>query len=325
MSMLRINIIELGCFLLLILNIAVTPGSNHHIIIANIRQLAGFRSQFVVLQDNRKNRLDLKEGEDLTHTRVHSTAETQVGIGELVLFSRCGESIGVKFVRILECGRKSHGNSRRDNHNVVFGYVVSLSIDSDTSVLHDLTEQHDESGAHSECFTHTVMQEFHLMNIIQFQGVLVVELFLFFHDSLQNSGIVQEEEKSPGAGRAGSVLSRKEQGNQQTRHFFLCNRRPVLVFDIHKEAQNISSIGSFRMFSAFLDYFSKKFDQLLACLVTSEVFRCRSTTPQDCQRCQSFIQVMIQGLKLGKHMFSHIISVQASRGSQNGELTQGLI
>mmetsp|Transcript_11236 Transcript_11236/g.28448 ORF Transcript_11236/g.28448 Transcript_11236/m.28448 type:complete len:250 (-) Transcript_11236:616-1365(-) len=249
---------------------------------------------------------------------MHTATESQICVWGFVLLTGWKISVRIEGVGVLESSIESHRYSRRYSHNIVLRNAMGLSVHGNSRVLHDLTKQHDERGAHAKCFTHAVVQQAHLLDIIQLQNIVASKFCLLLHDTLQNLGIVQEEEHSPGTGYTRGVLSRKQEGDQQTGDFFLSNERSILVFHVHEQRQDIASIRSFGIGSAFFDHLGKELYQFLACLVSPSVSCGWSFTPQGRQRCQTLVEIVIQGLQIRKHVLSDIISVQTSRGGENG-------
>mmetsp|Transcript_3529 Transcript_3529/g.7595 ORF Transcript_3529/g.7595 Transcript_3529/m.7595 type:complete len:207 (-) Transcript_3529:736-1356(-) len=197
--------------------------------------------------------------------------------------------IGIKSVGILKGRIKSHRYCRRNSYDVVLGNVMGLSVHGNSGVFHNLPQQHDERGAHTKCFAHAVVQHTHLLDVVEFQDLLASELFLLFHDTFQNLGVVKKQQQGPGTGYARGVLPRKQQSNQQTSDFFLCHKGTILVFHVHKQTQDIGSIGSFGIFSTFLYDFTKELHEFLSGGVTLLVPGRWGGTPQNSQWGQTFV------------------------------------
>mmetsp|Transcript_9417 Transcript_9417/g.20462 ORF Transcript_9417/g.20462 Transcript_9417/m.20462 type:complete len:431 (+) Transcript_9417:206-1498(+) len=310
---------------------AVALGPHHHGLVVDVRHGLGDHLHLELAEQHAQDRLDLHEGEVLPHAAVHAAAEAHVGIGAaLVLLAPGPEPVGVERVGILEDLGDAHSHRRADEHHVPLGDGVVLPGRADLDLLERLADQQDEGRAQPQRLLHGVVQEGHALvdHLVVHGGVRVggEDALLLLVDALHDGGVVEYEQAGPGGGDAARVLSGEEQRDEQSRDLLVRDGRPVLVLDVHEDAQDFRTVGVLRVrvVASVLDHLAEQLHHLAPRGVALPVGGGGGVGEEDGERRQALVEVVVQLGHLLEEVLAHVVAVEAAAGGEDGELGQGV-
>mmetsp|Transcript_13648 Transcript_13648/g.43098 ORF Transcript_13648/g.43098 Transcript_13648/m.43098 type:complete len:336 (+) Transcript_13648:505-1512(+) len=312
-----------GAFLLVGEERGSLGSDDHGLIVGLWEGLVGREADVVGPEEDGEDGLDLGISELLAHALVHPGAEAEVGERDLlVLAARRGVAIWVEGSRIAEDRGKGSGDRGRDDGDVAPGEEVGPPLRGlDDDVLAALAHEHDEGRAEAKGLLDAVVQELHLAKVVvgRVAVVAVEDGGLLVQEASLDVGVRGDVEQGPGRRDGRRVLPGEEQRDEEARDLVVRRLGPVLVLHVDEDLENVGPALVGRG-AALGDDLAEELDHLDARLVPLAVARHRRRRPEEGERRDALVEVVVERGDVLEQGLAHVVAVEAARARENGHL-----